>query len=139
MAMVAATIGNGGVVMSPYVVDRVLAHDHHVVFKTQPNELGRAVKAQTATQVTQMMVDAVNSGTGTNARISGIPVAGKTGTAETGIAHTNTTWFISFAPADHPRVAIAVVLEKQHGFGGSIAAPIAKQVMEVLLHGSPGP
>jgi peptidoglycan glycosyltransferase len=80
-----------------------------------------------------MMVSVVTGGTGTSAQIPGVQVAGKTGTAETGIAHTNTVWFIAFAPAEAPRVAVAVVVERQHGFGGSIAAPIAKQVMEVLL------
>jgi len=133
MAMVAAAIGNNGVVMRPYVVDRVVGPDGKTVTRTRPDELGRAVKPQTAAEVTSMMVAAVDSGTGTNARISGIKVAGKTGTAETGIAHTNTTWFVSFAPAEAPRVAVAVVLERQHGFGGSVAAPIAKQVMEALL------
>ncbi|MEA2519623.1 MAG: penicillin-binding protein, partial [Chloroflexota bacterium] len=135
MAMVAAGVANNGVVMRPYVVGKVVDSKGKTVTTTHPQSLGRAIKTQTAAELTAMMVAAVQSGTGTNAQISGVKVAGKTGTAETGIAHTNTTWFICFAPAEAPRVAIAVVLERQHGFGGSIAAPIAKQVMQALLHG----
>ena len=81
-----------------------------------------------------MMQAVVTGGTGTSAQISGIPVAGKTGTAETGVGNIYTPWFIAFAPADHPKVAVAVVVENQPGgFGGTVAAPIAKQVMEALL------
>jgi peptidoglycan glycosyltransferase len=81
-----------------------------------------------------MMELAVEGGTGTEARITGIRVAGKTGTAETGRANINTTWFAAFAPADDPKIAIAVVVENQvNGFGGSVAAPIARQVMEARL------
>jgi len=80
-----------------------------------------------------MMVGAVQSGTGTAAQIPGIQVAGKTGTAETGIDGRYTSWFITFAPADHPRYAVAVVLQDQTGFGGQVAAPIAKDVLQALL------
>ena len=82
-----------------------------------------------------MMEKVVESGTGTAAQIPGIKVAGKTGTAETGVSHVNTTSFIAFAPADHPQVAVAVYLENQHGVGGQTAAPIAKQIIEALLRG----
>jgi peptidoglycan glycosyltransferase len=81
----------------------------------------------------------VSAGTGTSAQIPGIAVAGKTGTAETSIPHVNTTWFICFAPADNPKVAIAVALEHQRGVGGSTAAPIAKQVLQALLSPSGTP
>jgi peptidoglycan glycosyltransferase len=77
----------------------------------------------------------VESGTGTSAQLPGIRVAGKTGTAETGTSGVNTTWFICFAPAYAPRVAVAVALENQHGFGGSTAAPIAKVLMQAVLQG----
>ena len=80
---------------------------------------------------------AVSGGTGRAAQIPGVKVAGKTGTAETGVSHVNTTWFVAFAPADNPRVAIAVALEDQRGFGGTTAAPIAKQVMQALLGSTP--
>jgi peptidoglycan glycosyltransferase len=62
-----------------------------------------------------------------------VPTAGKTGTAETGIRGRNTTWFIAFAPVENPRVAVAVVLERQSGTGGTTAAPIARQIMQALI------
>jgi peptidoglycan glycosyltransferase len=134
MAMVAAGVANNGMVMRPYVVGKIVDSGGKTIQTTHPRQFGRAIKPETAAALTSMMVLAVDSGTCTNARIPGIKVAGKTGTAETGVAHTNTTWFVCFAPAEAPKVAVAVVLERQHGFGGSIAAPIAKQVMQALLH-----
>ena len=133
MAMVAAAIANDGVVMKPYLVERIVSPDGDPVTTTSPDRLGRAVKASTANAITQGMVAAVQAGTSTAAQIPGVTVAGKTGTAESGVAHVNTTGFICFAPAENPRVAIAVFLEQQSGVGGTTAAPIAKQVMEALL------
>ena len=135
MLMVGATIANGGVVPRPYVVDKVLGHDGSVVSRTRATTLGRAIKPETASELTQMMVSVVQAGTGTAAQIPGIQVAGKTGTAETGVNHVYTAWFVSFAPADNPTVAVAVVLEKQvNGFGGAVSAPIAKAILQRLLH-----
>jgi peptidoglycan glycosyltransferase len=133
MAMVAAGVANGGVVMEPYVVDRILKPDGEILSKTQPEELSEAVSAQTAAQLTAMMELAVASGTGTAAQIPGVRVAGKTGTAETGRTGANDTWFIAFAPADNPRVAVAVALSDQAGTGGATAAPIARAIMEAVL------
>jgi peptidoglycan glycosyltransferase len=135
MAMVAGTIGNAGLLMRPYVVHRILAPGGKVVMKTERERMGRAVKPTTARDVGEMMVRAVQSGTGTSAQISGFRVGGKTGTAETGVAGRNTTWFIAFAgPYDErPTVAIAVVLENQSSTGGATAAPIARAVMQALL------
>ena len=137
MAMVAAGVANGGVVMKPTVVDRIVAPDKTVLTRTEPDELGRAIKPETAAVLTSMMRRVVESGTATSAQIPGIPVAGKTGTAETGRAEANDTWFIAFAPAEDPKVAIAVALEDQGGTGGTTAAPIAKSVMSALLRRSP--
>ena len=133
MGMVAATIANGGLVMRPYVVERVVAPDGSVVTKTKEESLGRAIKENAASDVAGMMEQVVRGGTGTAAALPGIRVAGKTGTAETGANHVNTTWFICFAPVDNPRVAVAVVLEHQSGTGGTTAAPIAKAIMEALI------
>jgi peptidoglycan glycosyltransferase len=133
MAMVAATIANGGMVPRPYVVERVVAPDGSTVTETKPDTLGRAVDANHAAEVAEMMELVVSGGTGTAAQIPGISVAGKTGTAESGVQGTNTTSFMSFAPADNPRVAVAVILERQSGTGGTTAAPIAKQIMEALV------
>jgi penicillin-binding protein A len=80
-----------------------------------------------------MMQAVMTGGTGTSDQIPGLTTAGKTGTAETGVAGVNTTWFIMFAPADAPKVAVAVVLENQHGYGATTAGPIAKSIMQALL------
>ena len=92
------------------------------------------MKPTTAAELNQMMQAVVTGGTGTAAQIPGIKVAGKTGTAETGLSRVYTAWFIFFAPADNPQVAGAVVLEHQlNGFGGSVAAPIARELMQAIL------
>ena len=129
MAMLAATIANNGVVMRPYVVDRIVAPSGSIVVRTKPEELGRAVKPETAQAVAAMMKEAVEGGTGTAARLSGVTVGGKTGTAETGIAGLNTTWFIAYAGRERPDLAIAVVVEQQNSTGGATAAPVARDVL----------
>jgi peptidoglycan glycosyltransferase len=134
MAMVAAAIGNHGAEMRPQIVERIVAPGGKTITHLQPDQLGRPIKRQTADELTRMMELVVTGGTGTAAAIPGIRVAGKTGTAETGRGNIYTAWFAAFAPAEAPRVAIAVVVENQlNGFGGAISAPIAKQVMEALL------
>jgi penicillin-binding protein A len=122
MLLVASTIANGGEVPRPYVVQRVVGPDGSIVSTTRSQMLGRAITAKTASELTQMMVSVVQGGTGTAAQIPGIQVAGKTGTAETAVNRVYN--------------AVAVVVEKQlNGFGGSVAAPIAKAVLEKLLGG----
>jgi peptidoglycan glycosyltransferase len=140
MAMVAAGVANGGVVMRPYLVDRIVSPGGKTIVRTQPEKLGRAIKPRIAAELTSMMEAVVTDGTAPLAAIPGIRVAGKTGTAETGASGTpNTTWFIAFAPANAPRVAVAVVLQNQTGSGGTTAAPIAKAIMEALLAGRSNP
>ena len=134
MAMVAAAIGNHGAEMRPQIVERIVSPRGKTITHLQPDQLGRPIKRQTADELTHMMELVVTGGTGTAAAIPGIRVAGKTGTAEVGRGNVHTTWFAAFAPANAPRVAIAVVVENQlNGFGGTISAPLAKQVMEALL------
>jgi peptidoglycan glycosyltransferase len=133
MALVAAGIANRGVVMEPTLVDRIVAPDGKVIERRGPNEWKTAMKRRTAADLTAMMTRVVESGTGTSAQIPGVAVAGKTGTAETGRASENDTWFIAFAPAHNPKVAIAVALSNQDGTGGSTAAPIARDIIAALL------
>jgi len=135
MAMLAAAVANGGLVMKPHVVERVVSPDRRTVARAKPEELGRAVSAETAAALTSMMEAVVSAGTGTAAQLPGVRVAGKTGTAETGVPGLNQTSFIAFAPADRPRVAIAVMLENQEGTGGRTAAPIARELLQALLAG----
>jgi peptidoglycan glycosyltransferase len=134
MAMVASTIANGGVAMQPSVLNRVVDSSGNTIVRVAPKKLGRVMSPTTAHEINSMMVSAVQSGTGTAAQIPGIQVAGKTGTAETGNSGINTTWFITFAPADNPKVAVAVTLQNQHGFGGTTAAPIAKVLLQAVLN-----
>jgi penicillin-binding protein A len=137
--MVAAGIANRGVVMTPYLVEKVTGPDLQVLNRTTPQELSEAVSPLVAAQLTRMMVDVVEQGTGTNAQISGVQVAGKTGTAQLGGGRNPHAWFVSFAPADDPKVAVAVVLENGGSdaqlevSGNRLAAPIARQVMEAVL------
>jgi peptidoglycan glycosyltransferase len=133
MAMVAATVANDGVLMQPYLVQAVRTKSGKTVVRTKPKNVRRVMSPEVAEQLTQMMESVVTGGTGTAAAIPGVPVAGKTGTAEIGIAHRYDAWFIAFAPANDPQVAVAVALENQSGFGGETAAPIAKQIMEAVL------
>jgi peptidoglycan glycosyltransferase len=135
MAMVAAAVANRGVLMQPYVVDRILSPKGKVVTRTRRHVLGRTLSPHNAEVLSLAMEAVVRGGTGTAAQIPGVRVAGKTGTAETGRAGRNQTAFIAFAPVGAPKVAIAVMLENQTGVGGTTAAPIAKQVMQALLQG----
>ena len=130
-AVMAATIANGGVAMNPYVVSQVLAPDGTVLKTTRGRSLGQAVGSGTADQVKQAMLDVVQSGTGSAARIPGVKVAGKTGTAETNNATANST-FVGFAPYDTPTVAISVVIE-QNAKGEESAAGVAGQVLRAAL------
>ena len=136
MALVAATVANKGVQMKPTLIQRIVAPGGSVIASLQPQVLRRATSPKTAGELKNMMVEVVQAGTGTAAQIPGVVVAGKTGTAETCACNTvYDAWFIFFAPAENPTLAGAVVVEDQNnGFGGAIAAPIAKQLMQAILH-----
>ncbi|WP_304452516.1 penicillin-binding protein 2 [Nocardiopsis sp. YSL2] len=134
MAMVASGIANDGEVMHPYLVDTVRDADMSVVTQTSPESYSQAVEPSTADMLTEMMVGVTTppDGSGLNGAIQGMDVAGKTGTAENGTDRTH-NWFIGFAPADDPQIAVAVVIEFGGGSGGSLAAPIARQMMEAVV------
>ena len=134
MAMVAGAIANGGKLMKPQLIKRVSSADGKVIHRMHPKQISQATKPTTAAELRAMMVKVVQSGTGRNAQIPGLTVGGKTGTAEIGQGDVYDAWFIFFAPAEHPTVAGAVVVESQpNGFGGAIAAPIAKQLIEAVI------
>ena len=134
MAQVAAAVAGGGRLMKPQLTDRVVRKDGRVAERIEPDLQSRVMKPETAEQLTVMMSRVVEEGTGTAAALSGIRVAGKTGTAEVGANREFTQpWFIAFAPVDNPRMAIAVTVERTTGQGGTVAAPIARQVLEALL------
>jgi peptidoglycan glycosyltransferase len=132
MALIAAGIANDGVVMQPYVVDAVTDRTGRVLAQTSARPWRTATDQGTAERVTDIMVGVVTSGSGTRAAVPGVKVAGKTGTAEAGKTVETHAWFIAFAPAEQPRVAMAIVLENA-GVGGSVAAPAVKGVLEAAL------
>ncbi|MEU4390948.1 penicillin-binding transpeptidase domain-containing protein [Kribbella sp. NPDC023855] len=138
MAMVAAGIANKGEVMKPYLVQSVRTMDLKTISETKPESLHQAVSSDVAAQLTSMMIDVVNNGTGKPGRIDGVQVAGKTGTAQTSKERPPFAWFTAFAPADNPQIAVAVMIEdagvkRDEIAGGTLAAPVAKKVMEAVL------
>jgi peptidoglycan glycosyltransferase len=138
MAMVSAAIANGGVLMQPYLIDQVRNARLDVVQHTTPHMLGQAVSAQVAGSLRNMMIAVVANGSGTAARIAGVAVAGKTGTAQTTATAAPHAWFTAFAPADNPRIAVAVIVEhggnlSSEATGGRVAAPIARAVIQAAL------
>jgi peptidoglycan glycosyltransferase len=137
MAMVASAVADGGKLMTPHLGNRVIDPSGRTVETIQPTLYRRVMKTSAANEIAQMMKKVVDEGTGTPAQLgSGITFAGKTGTASVGVAGLNLTqpWFIGFAPIQNPKVAVAVTIERSTGgFGGTVAAPIAKAVVQTLL------
>jgi peptidoglycan glycosyltransferase len=141
-AMVAAAVANHGKLMKPQIWNRVVNVDGSVTKRMSPDVYSEPIKPKTAEELTTAMEGVVSEGTGTNAAISGVKVAGKTGTAETpsskacgGGSDENQGWFMGFAPADHPKIAIAATVECTTAFGNDVAAPIFREVAEALLGG----
>ena len=143
MAMVAGAIANRGTIMTPHILGHVTSSQNQVVSTYQPKPWLQATSPATAAQVTKLMLSVVDDpgGTGTAARIPGVEVAAKTGTAQTGTGKIN-AWFVAFAPAANPTIAVAVLLPNQPAAdeyqGGTLAAPIAKAMIEAYLAGGTG-
>ena len=138
MAMVAGGVANGGEVMKPYLVQEVQAPDLSLLERADPEVYQRAVEGDVAAELNRMMQLVVSDGSGRAAAIDGIAVAGKTGTAQGAAGAAPDVWFIGFAPADDPQVAVAVVVEDggaegAGGTGGKVSAPIAREVMRAVL------
>jgi peptidoglycan glycosyltransferase len=138
MAMVAAAIANDGDVMRPYVVDEVRAANLSVLDRTDPQSISKAMSSSTADELTKMLVATVEQGTATPAQIPGVEVAGKTGTAQSTDDRPPYAWFVSFAPADDPQVAVAVLVQSSDTSpgeisGGRLGGPIAKAIMEAVI------
>jgi peptidoglycan glycosyltransferase len=121
------------------LVRKVLSSNLAQLFQTKPSVYSTPMSRSTATKLKDMMVAAVNSGVSSNGKIPGVQVAGKTGTAQNGASAPYTLWFTGFAPANNPKVAVAVVIANgggmgQSGRGNTLAAPIARKVMEAVLN-----
>jgi penicillin-binding protein A len=138
MAEVAATVANGGELMRPQLWERVVDPDGRTVKRLDPTVQSEVMKPETATALNEMMQNVVNDGTAAGVFPSGLQVAGKTGTAELGTGREgcslpNQAWFIGFAPADDPQIAVAATIECTSSFGAEVAGPIARSVMETIL------
>jgi peptidoglycan glycosyltransferase len=134
VAMTSAAIANGGTLMQPTLIKNIAAPDLTIIQPFQQKVFSQPITAATSATMTQLMVNNVSSGAANNARISGVDVAGKTGTAQNGDGKPYTLWFTGFAPAADPQVAVAVVVENGTSFGNLVAAPIAKKVIEAVLN-----
>jgi penicillin-binding protein A len=132
MALVAAGVADGGVIMKPYYLQQVVSASGHTVQQAKAQEWMTSMSPATAATLNTMMQNVVNAGTGTAAALQGIKVAGKTGTAERGDG-TNLAWFIAFAPANDPTIAVAVTIENTQATGGEVAAPLAAAVIKAAL------
>ena len=119
--------------MQPHITDRVVDPDGRTIKRFEPSQMSRVMSRASAAEISAMMQNVVNEGSGTAARLQGISVGGKTGTAEVRRGCPNQAWFIGFAPAANPRVAVAATVDCTAGTGGQTAAPIARAVMESLL------
>ena len=138
MALVAAAIANDGVEMQPRLVTEARDPSGRVIAEFQPREFSRPLSPENAAALTQMMVGVVEGGTGTAAQIPGVTVAGKTGTAQHGEGEDPHAWFVCFAPAEAPQIAVAVIVLDggslgSEATGGQVAAPIARAVLEAGL------
>jgi peptidoglycan glycosyltransferase len=138
MALVASAIANGGVEMRPRLAQEIRDPSGRVIESYAPEEWGQPISAATAAELTQMMVNVVRAGTGTAAQIPGVTVAGKTGTAQHGKGLPPHAWFVAFAPAENPEIAVAVLVLDggslgSEATGGQVAAPVAKAVIEAAL------
>jgi peptidoglycan glycosyltransferase len=139
MAMMAGAIANDGIAMAPRLMTRIVDRGGSLVQRGEPQQLGQAMSPSYAAELTSMMEDVVREGTGTRAALSGVgvTVAGKTGTAESDDPSRNQAWFVGFAPAEDPQIAVAVVIENTPSTGGEVAAPVAASVMESALQVAP--
>lgn len=138
-AMLSATIANGGQLMKPYLVSETQAPDLSTLDTTKPEVFGpRAVSAGVAADITEMMISVVEDGSGTKAQLPGVQVAGKTGTAQVSENANDHTWFTGFAPADDPKIAVAVFIRNGGGTGGEMSAPIAADVIAAYLDSQGG-
>jgi peptidoglycan glycosyltransferase len=132
MLLITEGIADQGRIPEPILVKQITAPDGSIVTRNTPSTLATPIRSTTAAQVTTAMTDVVTAGSGFETQIPGVAVAGKTGTAETGDGLAPHAWFVCFAPADHPRVAVAVIVE-HGGEGAFVAAPIARQILETAL------
>lgn len=133
MTMVTSAIANNGVMMKPRLVDKITNEEGKTTFESKDEILSKATSEKTANEIRDMMVEVVNSGTGLAAFIDWVQVAGKTGTADKSNGNID-AWFVGFAPAYEPKIALSIVVEDSQGTGGEVAAPIAKNIIRDIFN-----
>ncbi len=134
MALTACAVANDGIIMRPYIVQSASYDDGRKIYNFEPQILASAIKPSTASILKEYMVQVTKSGTGTSARVSGIEVAGKTGTAENEKKNKTHAWFVGFAPADNPQIVVCVMKEYSGRSGGAVCAPIASKIIKHALN-----
>ncbi|SKA98480.1 peptidoglycan glycosyltransferase [Caloramator quimbayensis] len=132
MALIAASIANEGTMMKPYIVKQIRDDYNNILYEANPNVLKNCIDKKIADKVRDYMIEVVKSGTGKNAKINGITVAGKTGTAQVEGKNETHSWFVAFAPAQDPKIAVAVIVENG-GVGGGTAASIVREMIKTYL------
>ncbi len=132
MCLITSAIANDGKIMKPYIVSRAQNKEGNIAYQVEPKVLSEAIGVDNAHNIREYMIEAVRSGSGKNAQIRGITVAGKSGTAQRN-EQSNNAWFVAFAPAENPQIAVSVVIENVMDYGGVLAAPVAKEVMEYAI------
>ena len=134
MTLAACAVANEGMIMKPYMVNKAYFDDGGTVYKHTSEVLSKAMRKSTADTLKEYMVECVKSGTGTGARVSGVTVAGKTGTAENEKEGKTHAWFVGFAPAENPQIAICVMKEYSGRGGGSVCAPVAAKLISYAIN-----
>lgn len=134
MCMVASTIANGGNMMQPYLVSGIKPSGGDFEVHNEPTIISNVMPEESAEKIKNMMVDVIKYGSGKKAAIRGVKVAGKTGTAQKNVKEgINNAWFVGFAPADNPEICVSIVIQDVKGYGGSVAGPIAGELMSYAL------
>ncbi|MCK9479539.1 MAG: penicillin-binding transpeptidase domain-containing protein [Firmicutes bacterium] len=137
MALTACAVANDGVIMKPYIVQKATNKNGNLVYEKKPQQLYKPITSEVSEKIKDLMVETVKTGTGKNAGIRNISVAGKTGTAENELLgkenNKEHAWFVGFAPADDSQIVVAVMLEYSGGSGGELCAPIARDIINTYL------
>ncbi len=131
MAMITASVANNGIMMKPYIIDHIESYSRNPIDTTEPEVLSEVFSEETAKKLTEMMVKVVENGTGTEAKIKGVSIAGKTGTAENSSGKDH-SWFTAFAPSENPKIVVTVLLE--NAGNGSKAIPLAHDIIKKALN-----
>lgn len=133
MAMVSSAIANNGIMIKPRLVNKITNKEESIVYEAKNETLSKATSEKTANTIRDLMVEVVNSGTGRNAYLDWVQIAGKTGTADKADGNID-AWFVGFAPAYEPKIAFALVVEDSQGTGGEVAAPLVRNIVRDIFN-----